>query len=166
MRVFGCDICQEVCPWNERFASGRSPDPSYAPTHEPEQLALERLMGMDEAVWQRFSRRSPVRRPKRAGFLRNVAVALGNRGKPSAVPVLTAALSDPEPLVRGHAAWALGQLRSSASGPAGDELTQADEGRDVEASIDKALATRRRVEDDPWVREELDAARERIAGTG
>ena len=153
-RVFGCDICQEVCPWNERFAGGRDPDPTYAPTHEPEQLALERLMAMDKPAWQQFSRRSPLRRPKRAGFLRNVAVALGNRGKITAMPVLTAALADPEPLVRGHAAWALGRLGSGGSTGSSDH---------VRGEVERALAKRSRVEADPWVRQELDAARAELA---
>ncbi len=65
---------------------------------------------MDEAAWDEFSRGSAIRRARRAGFLRNVAVALGNWGAPEAVPALVQALEDPEPLVRGHAAWALGRI--------------------------------------------------------
>jgi len=65
---------------------------------------------MDEAAWDEFSRGSAIRRTKRAGFLRNVGVALGNSGAPEAVPALIRALEDPEPLVRLHAAWALGRI--------------------------------------------------------
>ncbi len=65
---------------------------------------------MDEAAWDEVSRGSAIRRAHRAGFLRNVAVAPGNWGAPEAVPALVRALSDPEPLVRGHAAWALGRI--------------------------------------------------------
>ncbi|WP_206044528.1 HEAT repeat domain-containing protein [Gemmatimonas groenlandica] len=62
-----------------------------------------------------FSKGSAIKRTKRRGFLRNVAVALGNAGDPASVPALTSALSDEEPLVRGHAAWAPGRIATSAS---------------------------------------------------
>jgi len=93
------------------------------------------LMGMDEEQWDSFSRGTAVRRARRAGFLRNVAIALGNQGSPEAVPALTAALEDAEPLVRGHAAWALGRIA----------VTEAR----------SALSARLAVESDESVREEL-----------
>ncbi|HVG44855.1 MAG TPA: tRNA epoxyqueuosine(34) reductase QueG, partial [Longimicrobium sp.] len=107
-RVYGCDICQEVCPWNS-FAE---------PTSEPAFLAREGLDGARLVEWmtmtqEEFSRRfkdSPIKRTKRRGLLRNVAVALGNWGSPEAVPALAVALNDEEALVRGHAAWALGRI--------------------------------------------------------
>src|SRR5690606_8350441 len=68
---------------------------------------------LDERAWDTFSQGSPIRRAGRAGFARNVCVALGNWGSPGAVPVLAGALSDPEPLVRAHAAWALGRVGSA-----------------------------------------------------
>jgi len=112
-RIYGCDICQEVCPWN-RF----SPK-----TDEPAFLAREGLDGPSLIEWmtmtqEEFSRRfknSPIKRTKRRGLLRNVAVALGNWGSPEAVPALAAALNDEEPLVRGHAAWALGRVGTEAA---------------------------------------------------
>ena len=67
---------------------------------------------MDEVAWEAFSRGSAIRRAGRAGFLRNVAVALGNWGSVEAVPALVGALSDPDALVRRHAAWGLGQVGS------------------------------------------------------
>lgn len=93
---------------------------------------------MDEAAWESFSRGSAIRRAGRAGFLRNVAVALGNWGAAEAVPVLAAALEDEEPLVRGHAAWALGRIGSP-------------EARE-------ALVGRRATESDGWVTEEIESA--------
>ena len=128
-RVYGCDICQEVCPWN-RFAT-TSTDPAF--------LAREGLDGPSLIEWmtmtkEEFSARfkgSPIKRAKRRGLLRNVAVALGNWGSPEAVPALAIALNDEEPLVRGHAAWALGQIPD-------------------ERCVD-VLRARLAVEDDEWV---------------
>ena len=115
-RVFGCDICQEVCPWNDRFARPVE-EPAYAARELTDGVRLvelaKRLLGVDEAGFREMFRRSPVRRAKRAGVLRNLCVALGNWGAAEAVPVLAAALADAEPLVRSHAAWALGRVGSS-----------------------------------------------------
>lgn len=158
-RIFGCDICQEVCPWNgakaraTRTHARRPPADSpqgVTPRHgglpvltdpaAPEWQAprLTELMDMTDAEWDEFSRGSAIRRAKRAGFLRNVAVALGNQGSPEAAPALARALSDGEPLIRGHAAWALGRV---ASEPA-------------KAALIARLAT----EESAWVREEISLA--------
>lgn len=114
-RIFGCDICQEVCPWNGsvqiRHNGGGKASGDTAPGHG---AALLDLMETDETGWDDLSRGSAVRRARRPGFLRNVAVALGNWRSPLAVSVLTAALQDPEPLVRQHAAWALERIRGSS----------------------------------------------------
>jgi epoxyqueuosine reductase len=150
---------QEVCPFPRKFSKPSS-EPSFAartpgePPFGVEPLpsdgwhpgtrspSLVDLMSMDESGWEAFSRGSPLRRAGRAGFLRNVAVALGNWGSTGAVPVLVAALSDPEPLVRGHAAWALGEVGSP------------------EASA--ALETSAAAERDPFVLEELEGALDRL----
>jgi epoxyqueuosine reductase len=114
-RVFGCDICQEVCPWNERFA-GPATEPAYSPRADLDGPLLielaERLLAMSEKQYQREFEDSPLARPRRKGMLRNVCVALGNWGAQEAVSVLVRALEDPQPLVRGHAAWALGRIGS------------------------------------------------------
>jgi epoxyqueuosine reductase len=103
-------------------------------------LRLVDLMGMDEAAWDAFSRGSAIRRAKRAGFLRNVAVALGNWGAPEAVPALVRALEDPEPLVRGHAAWALGRVKSAEAVAALTHALSAETDQAVIEEIKAALA--------------------------
>ena len=102
--IFGCDICQEVCPWNDKFGQPRQDLTDELLPSLPE------LLRLDEDGFRARFRRSAVWRTKRRGLLRNVAVALGNSDNPAAVGPLQAALHDPEPLVRGHAAWALGRL--------------------------------------------------------
>jgi len=110
-RIFGCDDCQWVCPWN-RFARTAA-EAAFLPREELEAPALIRLMALDDEGFRRFFQGSPIRRIKRRGLLRNVAVALGNSGSEAAVPVLARALEDPEPLVREHAAWALERISQS-----------------------------------------------------
>ncbi len=113
--VFGCDICQEVCPWN-RFAPPAREARLHARTLEG--WTLERFLTLDQEGFDVLFAGSPIRRARRAGFLRNVCVALGNRGEPAAVPALVRTLAaDPEPLVRGHAAWALGEIGRRAGEP-------------------------------------------------
>ncbi len=108
--VFGCDVCQAVCPWNLRFAD-LTPGPGLEPQPGLARPDLRRELHLTPEEFNRKFRYSPVRRPHRRGYLRNVAVALGNAGDPAAVPDLAEALrSEPEPLVRGHAAWALGKI--------------------------------------------------------
>jgi epoxyqueuosine reductase len=110
--VFGCDICQQVCPWNKRFASTEV-DPAFAPRAGMPWLDLAQAASLTPQAFNRFFKDSPIQRTKRRGLLRNAAVILGNQADPSSIPVLRENfLHDPEPLVRGHAAWALGQIGS------------------------------------------------------
>jgi epoxyqueuosine reductase len=114
--VFGCDICQEVCPWNR--GRGPLPWPEFAVEGQRD-LDLVDLLDLDEQAFRERFRGSPIKRAKRRGLLRNAAVALGNSGDLRAVPALAQSLtSDPDPLVRSHAAWALRQL-------GGDEAEEA-----------------------------------------
>jgi len=107
--IFGCDICQQVCPWNQRFAIP-SQEPSFTPRPGVAQPTLEIELALSPEEFNRKFKRNPVKRSKRRGYLRNVGVALGNRKDSAAIPALTQALADDEPLVRVHAAWALGQI--------------------------------------------------------
>jgi epoxyqueuosine reductase len=106
--VFGCDICQLVCPWNQRFAQQDRSDRREFPFEQP---YLIPDLALSPQEFNRRFRGSAVKRAKRRGYLRNITVALGNSGYTPAIPQLVKSLNeDIEPLVRGHAAWALGRL--------------------------------------------------------
>ncbi len=106
-RIFGCDDCYAACPWNRDAPPGLD---ALAARPENQLPRLSELLGLDlEAFRQRFPK-SPVKRAKRAGLLRNVALAMGNEGSAEALPALRAALDDEEPLVREAAAWALARI--------------------------------------------------------
>jgi epoxyqueuosine reductase len=108
--IFGCDICQQVCPWNLKFATDQYDSQfSTRPDIPPESLAAELYLKPEE--FNRKFKGSPIKRTKRRRYLRNVALAIGNRNDPKTVPALIKALDDPEPLIRAHAAWALGRSK-------------------------------------------------------
>lgn len=136
--IFGCDICQQVCPWNQRFADPKK-DQGHVGSAQFIQPQLINELSLSPDEFQSKYKGSPIKRTKRRGYLRNVAVALGNSKSPDAVPrLITSLQTDPEPLVRGHAAWALGQI--------GNEPTR------------EALREARDYENDPFVLEEILAA--------
>ncbi len=108
--IFGCDICQEICPYNVKARP--TEEKRYAPRKELYTPDLIPLLSLDEEEFRRRFRGSPILRAKRRGLLRNVAVALGNTKNSEAVPALARVLDDRETLVRGHVAWALGQIGS------------------------------------------------------
>jgi epoxyqueuosine reductase len=135
--VFGCDICQDVCPpalkgTTANHSAFRAPDLDAA------RPALIPLLQISEDEFRSRFSGSPLKRAKREGLQRNAAVALGNSGDRRAVPPLVDALTRASPLVRGHAAWALGRLG----------------GEDALAALRLALDS----EVDPWVREEITLA--------
>jgi len=104
--VFGCDVCQEVCPWNRKAEPGR--EPALGPSGSFG--ALETLLELDPEAFRARFRGSPFTRTKRAGLLRNAAIVLANRGEQRAAGALSRALGDEEPVVRHAAAWALEKL--------------------------------------------------------
>jgi epoxyqueuosine reductase len=137
--VFGCDICQEVCPYNVKAQATQ--EAAYLPRpglHAPELIPL---LSLDKDEFRRRFRGSPIARAKRRGFLRNVAVALGNSKSREAIPALIHALNDEEPLVRGHAAWALGQIGSRSAVTALRGRLQIENDAEVHSEIDDAIQT-------------------------
>lgn len=132
--IFGCDLCQEACPWGEDVqpldaAAGAWLSPS-----------LPALLALDDAGFVARFGGTAVARAQRRGLLRNVAVALGNSGNPEAIPPLVRALGDPEALVRAHVAWALGRLGGRAARDALDRARAREPDDGVVAEMDAALA--------------------------
>ena len=138
--VFGCDICQDVCPWNRSAATN---DPTFLPQPTLNPLTLAPLFTLDEIRFRALFRKTPLWRARRRGLLRNAAIVLGNHGSPDAIFALTHGLRDPEPIVRGASAWALGRLAT----------------REARSLLRERLAN----EFDPAVIHELHAA---LRGTG
>jgi epoxyqueuosine reductase len=143
--VFGCDVCQEVCPWNHRPAAGNHPELGLPP--ERAALDLVALLRLDREGYVERFRGSPMKRAKQEGLQRNAAVAMGNRGNrgnrgdTSYVPALAEALAaDPSPLVRGHAAWALGRIGGAAAREALAAALPGEGDPEARAEIEAALA--------------------------
>ncbi len=109
--VFGCDICQDVCPWNRRAPA--TAEPALQPRPELVDPALEWLATISEEEFRRAFRGSPVKRAKRSGLRRNAVVAMGNSGDPRFLPTLEKLSADPDPFVAEHARWAVCQMQKS-----------------------------------------------------
>jgi epoxyqueuosine reductase len=108
--VFGCDICQDVCPWNRKAPVTSAAE--YQPREGLVNPALEWLAEMDEAQFREVFRGSPIRRAKRQGLRRNAALAMGNSGEARFLPVLQKMESDEDPVVAEAAIWATARVRS------------------------------------------------------
>jgi epoxyqueuosine reductase len=106
--LFGCDVCQEVCPWNRRF--GREPERPEDAGPDLETLDPIEILGMDERTFRRRYSGTALMRARWDGMRRNACVVLGNRGDRAAIPALERARRDADPVVRSHAAWALERI--------------------------------------------------------
>jgi epoxyqueuosine reductase len=111
--IFGCDICQDVCPWNLRFASPSSED-AFHPRPFLSMPELTDFLPLTEEQYRTNLKNSPLKRAKHVGLKRNSAVAAGNTKTPETIALLTELLLDhPESVIRSHSAWALGQFKAS-----------------------------------------------------
>lgn len=138
--LFGCDVCQEVCPWN-RFAPV-SEVAELQPLESMNPLELSQLFSLKDDDFRRRFRKTPLWRPHRDGLLRNAAIVLGNQEQASALPVLSIGLNDGAPLVRTAAAWAIGRIAAA----------------DLESDAAAMLGRRLEMETDEDVRAEITAA--------
>ncbi len=146
--VFGCDICQDVCPWNRRVPATQFAP--FRPRADLNPLELCELFELDDASFRAQFRESPIWRPKRRGLLRNAAVVLGNQlaaarggAEPWTIPVMAAlqlGLRDAEPVVRSACVWALAQFQTLATRLLLAEHRTYETDAEVRATIDRELA--------------------------
>ena len=141
--VFGCDICQDVCPVNRKAQPTREPA-FQTGEHGFAALELLPLLKITEEEFRERFRNSPIKRAKRAGLLRNVCVALGNIADAQAVPALVEALRHELLLVRGHAAWALGAIGGPEAEAALRDALASETDADVSEEIEDAISKRKR----------------------
>lgn len=134
--VFGCDICQEVCPVNRKASV--TTEPAFQ-RKELSRVDLLELLHLTEEGFREKFRGTPILRAKRVGLKRNACVALGNLKDPAAIPELSRSLVEEETLVRSHAAWALGQIGGQAAKRVLLEAQASETDADVLAEISDAL---------------------------
>ncbi len=135
--LFGCDVCQEACPWNHR--DWIVDEPAFQPRADTNPVSLGELFKLDDARFRERFRSSPLWRPKRRGLLRNAAIVLGNQRCEASTDALILGLNDCEPLVRGASAWALGQLATPAARAALEERLSVEFDDEVRQEIDSAV---------------------------
>jgi epoxyqueuosine reductase len=138
--IYGCDVCQAVCPW-QRFAKPTQERSFYAAGPDRAVPVLLDLIEMNEDAFRQRYEGTPIFRIGRHRLLRNAAVALGNWGDEQAVPALTQALAATEPLVRGHAAWALGHIGGQTGRTALEDALQREADPYVQGEVQLAMQT-------------------------
>jgi epoxyqueuosine reductase len=135
--LFGCDVCQDVCPWNSHAPPSNEVAFSPLPSNNPVELAA--LFHLDDASFRTRFRHTPFWRPRRRGLLRNAAIVLGNQRAEEALPALCHGLADFEPLVRGACAWALGNYSAHEAHSALERRHPIETDPDVKLEIEVAL---------------------------
>ncbi|NOR90264.1 MAG: tRNA epoxyqueuosine(34) reductase QueG, partial [Anaerolineales bacterium] len=139
--LFGCDICQQVCPWNQRFAKPTE-DPAFQPRPFLKQPTVADFLLLKPEEWRKPLKGSPLERPRRKGLVRNAIIVAGNARDESATSFLAKLLrSDPEPVVRAHAAWALGQIPGREAQSSLQTAANQETDSTVQGEIDQALST-------------------------
>jgi epoxyqueuosine reductase len=138
--LFGCDICQDVCPWNRK--APRSAEPAFEPAADLCPADAAELLALDEAGFRVRFGDSPLGRPGRGGLLRNACIVLGNAGDVRHVGALSKALDDAEPLIRGAAAWALGRIATAEARAALERRLEIEDHPTVMAEISQGCASR------------------------
>ena len=138
-RIYGCDDCLAVCPWNKFAAAAREARLKTRP--ETDNPPLAELLRLDDAAFRQRFAGTPVKRSGRNRFLRNVLIASGNSGDPALISLIRPLLEDASPLVRGAAVWAIGRLAGSAALAAlGENLRAGETDPDVRREWDAELA--------------------------
>ncbi len=140
--LYGCDICQDVCPWNNKAPI--STEPAFQPVEDLRPADAASLLGLNDEQFRARFRRTPLWRAGRAGLLRNAALVLGNSGNERVVPILIGSLEDSEELVRGAAAWALGRLGGEKAVVALHSRSRVEDNADVKQELQLALSAIRR----------------------
>ena len=136
--LFGCDLCQDVCPWNRK--APHTAQTEFAPQSDLNPARALDLLNMTEDEFQRRFAHTPLSRPGWVGLRRNALIVLGNRGDTEALPALVAALNDPVPLLRGTAAWALGQHKDKSAAAALQSRLDVEDNEEVRRELISALA--------------------------
>ena len=139
--IFGCDDCQDCCPWNQRF-SKETGEPSYRALLDRQAPRLNELAALTDAQFRERFFGTAVLRTRHSGFLRNVAIALGNWGSEEALESLEGLLRSEDPLVRTHAVWAVAQSRFSRADNILRRLDKKEANENVRAEIVDGLAER------------------------
>jgi epoxyqueuosine reductase len=137
--IFGCDVCQDVCPWNHKFAGPATNDPFE---YRSDLAALDpvEILGMDEATFRARYSGTPLMRAKWEGMRRNACVVLGNSGDERYLGPLSAALGDPDPVIRSHAGWAIGHIGGEQARKILSGAEEAEIDDEVRVELTRAIA--------------------------